>query len=439
MRKHWAEWLLLGILAIGLVNLGMLLFRGRFVVEIDEAAGLIQRSSLSVPKARGYPANYQPMAAPDGVTGATPRIIAVRVENFIQRLRPAVVGIRGGGGGAAPLWTQAWGAARPAPAHWNVGSGVIVHPRGFIITHYHVVAAGPDIRVAVFAPEGLRDYEGHIVAADPAKDLALLKIEALAPLVSMPLGDSDLVRTGDQVLAIGNPFGLTQTVTKGIISARRRSLMVGSQPMSDLIQTDVPINPGNSGGPLCDLRGRLIGINVAIYSPVESVFTGVSLAIPVNEVKALYGNYMDFTQQPVDFVWPGAPRGSWPARIAAQPAALGGPADPGRVSPAARIMPSPGEGIEEIAWLGIDLVPEVDGVQIDEIEGISPMEAGLQAGDVLKSINGMPTPDMYAVKDAIKNVPLRTGQAVVLDVFRPRDNRGLFIAFRLKKWDIRGR
>jgi S1-C subfamily serine protease len=211
--------------------------------------------------------------------------------------------------------------------------------------------------------------------------------------------------------------------------------------MDNLIQTDVPINPGNSGGALCTLRGQLIGINVAIYSPVDSVYTGVSLAIPVNEAKALFGGYMDFTQQPVDFVWPGTPRGSWPAQNAAK--AVWDPeaavANPARIPVAKKIMPSPGEGIEELAWLGIDLVPESDGVEVDEVEGISPMEAGLQAGDILKSINGIPTPDMYAIKDAVKTVPLRTGQAVVLDVYRPRDNRRIFISFRMKKWDIRGR
>jgi S1-C subfamily serine protease len=437
MRKLWAEWLLLGILALGLLNLGLILCRGRFVQEMDEASGLIQRASLSFPlrPARGFPA-----ALPiDGVTGATPRVIALQIEAFAQRLRPAVVGIRGGGGGAAPLWTQGWGG-KPAPANWSVGSGVIIHPSGFIVTNAHVVAQGPDLRVTVFTGSTSRDYAGRLIASDEVRDLALLKIDAPTPLISMPIGDSELARTGDQVIAVGNPFGLTQTMTKGIISARGRSLMIGGRPMQNLLQTDVPINPGNSGGALCNLRGQLIGINVAIYSPLESVYTGVSFAIPINDVKALYGGYMDLTRQPVDFRWPGTPPGTWPGQIAANN--VGGSAavaNPERIPAAKRIMPSPGEGIEELAWLGIDLTPEVEGVGVDEIEGISPMEAGLQAGDVVKAVNGIPTPDMYAMKEAIKTVPLRTGQGVVMDVFRPRDNRTLYISFRLKKFDIRGR
>ncbi|MDO8805453.1 MAG: trypsin-like peptidase domain-containing protein [Elusimicrobiota bacterium] len=454
MRKHFAELLLLGILALGLGNISMILFRGHFVQEMDEATGLIQKSSLlypfdnkrnkSIAKARPVAMPYagpsspypQAVLPPDGVTGATPRVIAMRIETIIQSLRRSVVGVRGGGGGAAPLWTQALGAT-PAPTNWNMGSGVVIHPSGFIVTNYHVVALGPDIRVSVFTQAGYKDYPGVIISADPAKDLALLKIVPSSPLTAIPIGDSDLARTGDQVIGVGNPFGLTQSVTKGIISAKRRAIVIGNQSMANLIQTDVPISPGNSGGALCNLRGQLIGINVAIYSPRESVYSGVSLAIPVNEVKLLYGNYMDFTQKPVDFQ-PFLPNGQTRnVAIALPNEAL--VANPARIPLAKKIMPSPGEGIEEIAWLGIDMTPEEDGVGIDEIEGISPMEAGLQAGDILKSLNGMPTPDMYALKEAIKKVPLRTGEAVVMDVYRPRDNRNLYINFRLKKWDIRGR
>ena len=442
MRKHLAEFMLLGILALGLGNISMILFRGRFVQEMDEATGLIQQSSLIYPftKARAQPVIYRPAAMPpDGVTGATPRVIALRIDSIIQSLRRSVVGVRGGGGGAAPLWTQALGA-QPAPANWNMGSGVVIHPQGYIVTNYHVVALGPDVRVSVFTSGGFRDYPAVIISADPTKDLALLKINSPVPLTSIPIGDSDLARTGDQVIGVGNPFGLTQSVTKGIISAKRRSLVIGNRSMMNLIQTDVPISPGNSGGALCNLRGQLIGINVAIYSPKESVYSGVSLAIPVNEVKFLYGNYMDFTRQPPDFqpfVPPAGSQGQNVANITLPPDAL--VADPPRIPFAKKIMPSPGEGIEELAWLGIDMTPEEEGVGIDEIEGISPMEAGLQAGDILKVLNGIPTPDMYALKEAIKTIPLRTGTAVVMDVYRPRDNRRIYISFRLKKWDIRGR
>jgi C-terminal processing protease CtpA/Prc len=102
-------------------------------------------------------------------------------------------------------------------------------------------------------------------------------------------------------------------------------------------------------------------------------------------------------------------------------------------------MPSPGEGIEEIAWLGIDLVPEGEGVVVDEIEGITPMEAGLQAGDIIKSVNGNPIPDMYSIKEAIKKIPVKVGQGIVIEVMRPRTAQNIFINFRLKEFDIKGR
>ena len=110
-----------------------------------------------------------------------------------------------------------------------------------------------------------------------------------------------------------------------------------------------------------------------------------------------------------------------------------------------RIQPSPGEGIEELAWLGIDIVPENDAntaiseVMVDEIEGVTPMEAGLQAGDIIRSVNGYQTPNIYEFKEAVKKVPLKVGQGVVLDVYRPRNSQSLYINFRLKEWDIRGR
>ena len=117
-------------------------------------------------------------------------------------------------------------------------------------------------------------------------------------------------------------------------------------------------------------------------------------------------------------------------------------ANPARIPANQRITPSTGEGIEELAWLGIDLVPAADtamGVETDEIEGITPMEAGLQSGDIIRKINGLATPDLYAVKDAIKVIPLKVGQAVVLEVFRPRTTQNLFINFRMKEWDLKGR
>jgi len=112
---------------------------------------------------------------------------------------------------------------------------------------------------------------------------------------------------------------------------------------------------------------------------------------------------------------------------------------------AGKIQPSPGEGIEEIAWLGIDIIPENDAatptseIEVDEIEGISPMEAGLRAGDIVLSVNNIPTPNIYDFKEAIKKVPLKVGQGVVLYVERESNGQKSYISFRLKEWDIKGR
>ncbi|MCK4908363.1 MAG: trypsin-like peptidase domain-containing protein, partial [Planctomycetes bacterium] len=398
------------------------------------------------PQLNGPAGSNQVVATPDAVTSATPRIIAWQIKNIISQVRPGVVGICVGSTGQAPPWQQGWEIINPAGS-WSVGSGFVVHSQGYIITNYHVVAAGGQIKVSVFSANGYKDYPARLVQADQNNDLALLKINSPQPLVSVPVGDSNKVRVGDQVIAIGNPFGLSQTVTKGIISARRKMLPMGNRTMHNLFQSDVPINPGNSGGALFNLNGEVIGVNVAIYSPVESVYTGVSFAIPINQAKALFGNYMDLTTQPVNYQWVANSVGNQvPQNVVGQsgrcyvwPTAV----RPGTVSPIKpprkKITPSPGEGIEELAWLGIDVVPDPAGPEVDEIEGISPMEAGLQAGDIIKKVNGCPTPEIYAFKDAIKKVPLKVGQGVVLDIHRPRNNKDLFISFRLKKWDLQGR
>ena len=393
---------------------------------------------LFIPLAGDCPHNFTPVvrrrASPAALTGGPAQ--AAPADNAVARLRPGVVGIRVGSGGTPPGWQ----AATPAAGNWSVGSGVVIHPRGYIVTNYHVVAAGNTITISVFDPAGPQEYPAQLVTGDPVKDLALLKIAPSRPLLALPMGDSDLVRTGDQVVAIGNPFGLTQTVTRGIVSARRKTLIIGNNTMNNLLQTDVAINPGNSGGALCNLQGELIGINVAIYSPVESVSTGISFAIPVNQVKALFGPMIG-SAQPVNFQYVQAAQpGSYGQPVAAVGNAPFTGANPLRIPDFQRIMPSPGEGIEEIAWLGIDMTSEGnDGGEVDEIEGSSPMEAGLEAGDIIRKINGYPVTDMYALKDVIKKVPLDTGESVLMDVFRPRTNRNLFIGFQLKRWDIKGR
>lgn len=193
-----------------------------------------------------------------------------------------------------------WNFADLGPPHSDTapsgqGSGFVIDKDGHIITNQHVVVGAQEIEIDF--PSGLRTW-AELVAVDPDSDLALLKVDLPAEsLTPLPLGDSDLVRVGDRVAAIGNPFGLSGTMTSGIVSALGRTLdseraSPGGQPFTagDIIQTDAAINPGNSGGPLLNLQGEVIGVNRAIRTESftvsgDAVSSGVGFAIPVNIVR----------------------------------------------------------------------------------------------------------------------------------------------------------
>ena len=161
------------------------------------------------------------------------------------------------------------------------GSGVIVTKEGHVITNHHVIAGQQQIQVTL---HGGKTYPAQLIGEDTLLDIAVLKIDANENFVPLKLGDSLQTQVGQLVFAVGNPFGLGETVTQGIISAKERSL---SDTQRDLFQTDAAINPGNSGGPLVNLRGEIIGINVAIFSPDKENpgFQGVGFSIPSNDVK----------------------------------------------------------------------------------------------------------------------------------------------------------
>jgi Do/DeqQ family serine protease len=166
------------------------------------------------------------------------------------------------------------------PRQRGLGSGVVTTTDGYILTNHHVVEGARSIRVE-FADR--RTFDAKLVGSDPPSDLALLKIDA-ANLPVLPLGDSDAVQVGDLVLAVGNPLGIGQTVTMGIVSAKGRSTDVGDGNYEDFLQTDAPINQGNSGGALVNLRGELVGINSQVISPSQGNI-GIGFAIPSNMVR----------------------------------------------------------------------------------------------------------------------------------------------------------
>ncbi|NJL50933.1 MAG: trypsin-like serine protease, partial [Blastochloris sp.] len=164
----------------------------------------------------------------------------------------------------------------------SLGSGVIVDPRGFVVTNHHVIEGADEVRVVL---ADRRELAAEIVLRDPRTDLAVLRITDGAAFPAIELADSDALQVGDLVLAIGNPFGVGQTVTQGIVSALART-QVGVTDYQSFIQTDAAINPGNSGGALVDMSGRLVGINTAIFSRTGGSL-GIGFAIPSNMVKVV--------------------------------------------------------------------------------------------------------------------------------------------------------
>ncbi|MGD9852848.1 MAG: Do family serine endopeptidase [Nitrospirales bacterium] len=176
---------------------------------------------------------------------------------------------------------------KDSPRQQGTGSGVIVSQDGYIITNNHVVENGEDIQVTL---SDKRNFTAKVIGTDPKTDLALLKIEAEG-LPALSWGDSRDLQVGEMVMAIGNPFGLTQTVTMGIVSAVGRA-NVGIVDYEDFIQTDAAINPGNSGGALINLKGELVGINTAIFSR-SGGYMGIGFAIPSNMAKAIQSSLIE--------------------------------------------------------------------------------------------------------------------------------------------------
>ena len=176
------------------------------------------------------------------------------------------------------------------------GSGVIVSDDGFIVTNNHVIENAKEIEVTL---NDNRKYKAKIIGTDPSTDLAVLKIEETG-LTAIPLGNSDQLQVGEWVLAVGNPFNLTSTVTAGIVSAKARNINLLSErgrndivPIESFIQTDAAVNPGNSGGALVNTGGELVGINTAIASQTGS-YAGYSFAVPVNLVQKVMSDLMDY-------------------------------------------------------------------------------------------------------------------------------------------------
>jgi serine protease Do len=186
-----------------------------------------------------------------------------------------------------------FGGQPQAQIQQGYGSGVIITADGYIVTNNHVVADANEIEVVL---NNKKSYIGKVIGKDPNSDLALLKIEA-TDLPYMTYGNSNDTKVGDWVLAVGNPFNLTSTVTAGIVSAKGRDLSMGvrnGRQLESYIQTDAAVNPGNSGGALVNTAGQMVGINTAIVAPNTGSYTGYSFAIPVNIVKKVVADLIEY-------------------------------------------------------------------------------------------------------------------------------------------------
>jgi len=259
--------------------------------------------------------------------------------------------------------------------HSSLGSGVIIDgEKGYIVTNHHVVARASEIKVIT---SNQKEYKGRSLGSDPRSDLAVIKIDAGSKLPEAKLGNSEDLMIGETVIAIGNPFGLTHTVTTGVVSAIDRSVRAEDRIYKHFIQTDASINPGNSGGPLLNIDGDVIGINTAIYQKAQ----GIGFAIPINKTKRIVKELLR-------------------------------------------------AGEVQAPWLGLDLqelTPELKrhfalpaeggGVLVSDVYQNSPADrAGVKRGDVVLAVEGTSVTTLSDYQDALAE--FTTGDRITLKLFR---------------------
>lgn len=271
----------------------------------------------------------------------------------------------------------------------SLGSGIIIDKDGTVVTNNHVVAGASEILVRLSGEK--TEFKAKVLGTDAKTDLAVLKIEGKKGLPAAEWADSDAVEVGDWAVAIGSPFALDQSVTVGIVSAKGRNQVgLGTDSAADLIQTDAAINPGNSGGPLCDLDGKVMGINTAIYTR-SGGYMGIGFAIPSNVAKDIVSKLI--THGKVVRGWLGV-----------------------------YIQPLDDELAKE---LGVK-----EGVGVHEVIDKSPAEtAGIKAGDVITEVDGKPVKDVTELQRRIGN--LKPGETVKLKLVSYADKKTRTVTVRI--------
>ena len=373
MRKLWllfaqAVTLTLAVLfVVSLVKPYWLAWRTH-IVELRESAPEAAQAAPAL--------NPRALSFSDAAKKAIPSVVNISATRQVKRRNPLL---------DDPTFQRFFGdrSNLPQETQLSLGSGVIVSREGYILTNDHVVEGVSDIRVTL--GDG-RTVEGKIVGTDPDTDLAVVRIPA-GGLTPITFGQSDRMKVGDVVLAIGDPFSVGQTVTMGIVSAVGRELG-SANPFGSFIQTDAAINPGNSGGALVDVNGNLIGINTLIFSR-SGGYQGIGFAIPVSLAKRVLEQIIETGS--VTRGWFGV--------------------DVADISP---------DLAESLGLKG------TKGAIVGAIERGSPAEkSGLKLGDIIVAINGRGVPDTTAALNAIAEVPpgksvpvkvIRRNQEVTLDV-----------------------
>jgi serine protease Do len=263
----------------------------------------------------------------------------------------------------------------------GTGSGVIISADGYIVTNNHVIDGASELEITL---NNKRKYKAELIGSDAANDIALLKIEADTDLTYVPFANSDNIKIGEWVLAVGNPYNLTSTVTAGIISAKGRDLE-GNRNIESFIQTDAAVNPGNSGGALVNSRGELIGINTAISSKTGS-FIGYSFAVPSNIARKIIDDILEF-----------------------------------------------GAVQEAILGINIDTKDEnIDGVKIATVVADGGAKnAGLKSGDIIKKLNNVKISKFSELRGQL--TAMRPGESLDITVYR--DGKLLTKKVKLSKKD----
>jgi len=373
MWQTWRQWFAgrKGATALILATLlvGGLLGAGLSSGLVHAAAAQAGGAAPAVVTPSGSPQSFADLAEK-----LAPSVVNIKVTKVERVTGPGFIGPEGFDPDSpfGEFFQHFFGNMPQGPREFRqqgAGSGFIINQDGLIVTNNHVVEGAKEVTVTLATKE---EFPAKIIGRDPKTDIALVKIEPKGALLAASLGDSGRLRVGDWVIAIGNPFGLSNTVTAGIVSAKGR--VIGAGPYDDFIQTDASINPGNSGGPLFNLQGEVVGINTAIIPNGQ----GIGFAVPVNQVKSLLPQLE--TKGEVT-------RGYLGVNVQA-------------------ITPELAKSLK---------LKGTKGALVADVKQASPAEAaGIKRGDVLVKFDGKEIADLHALPPLVAATPVDTEVAVTV-------------------------